>query len=74
MRAYMRNGHRLAENVRALQMSPLVLGVGPLPCRASRGSFLRPSLTQHRVLLREAQLRSPFERECQMAMTILPRA
>ncbi len=43
--AYVRNGHRLAEHVRALQMSPLVLDVGPVSRGASPGSFSVPVVT-----------------------------
>src|ERR1700704_4140939 len=46
VRAHMPTGHRLAEYMGALQMSPLVLDVGPLPRCASRRSFLRPSFTE----------------------------
>ena len=50
MRAHMRNGHRLAEHVGALQMSPLVLDIDPLSGGARRGSFLGPSFTQFGAL------------------------
>jgi hypothetical protein len=42
----MRAGHRLAEDVGALQVAPLALGVGALSRGAGRRAFVGPSFVQ----------------------------